>query len=108
MRDEGDGREINNRSVTVAETGAGRLTLQRLPGSSRVIVQGQIPAKSAPFARTASVDNPTMFFVSAFRAALIAEGIEVNGDAADIDDFLAKPDITAARTLVSHRSSSLR
>lgn len=108
VRPDGGGLEIDNRLVTVSETGAGRLTLQRLPGSSRVIVQGQIPAKSAPFARTASVDNPTMFFVSAFRAALIAEGIDVNGDAADIDDFLAKPDVTAARTLVSHRSAPLR
>ncbi len=108
VRPEGGGLEIDNRLVTVAETGAGRLTLRRLPGSPRVIVQGQIPAKSAPFVRTASVDNPTMFFVSAFRAALISEGIDVNGDAVDIDDFLAKPDVTGARTLVSHRSAPLR
>ena len=108
VRPDGSGLEIDNRLVTVAETGAGRLTLHRLPGSSSVIVQGQIPAKSAPFARTASVDNPTMFFVSAFRAALIAEGIDVNGDAIDIDDFLAKPDVIRARTLVSHRSAPLR
>ena len=71
-------------------------------------MQGQIPAKAAPFARTASVDNPTAFFVSAFRAALVAEGVEVIGDAVDIDDFLAKPDVTGARTLVSHRSPPLR
>ena len=53
---------------------AARTTRKRLPGSSRVVVEGQIPAKAAPFARTASVDNPTAFFVSAFRDALIAEG----------------------------------
>ena len=102
------GLQVDNRLVTVAESGTGRLTLHRLPGSSRVVVHGQIPAKAAPFARTASVDNPTTFFVSAFRDALIAEGIEVNGDAVDIDDFLAKPDLSAARTLVSHQSPPLR
>ncbi len=108
MRPDGSGLQIDNRLVTVAETETGRLTLHRRPGSSRVLVHGQIPAKAAPFARTASVDNPTAFFVSAFRGALVAEGVEVIGDAVDIDDFPAKPDVTGARTLVSHRSPPLR
>ena len=108
VRPEGSGLQVDNRLITVEESGTGMLTLKRLPGSPRVIVQGQIPAKAAPFVRTASVDNPTAFFVSAFRAALIAEGIQVNGDAVDIDDFLAKPDLTDARPLVSHKSAPLR
>ena len=108
VRPGGSGLQIDNRLVTVPESGTGRLTLQRFPRSSRLIVTGQIPAKAASFARTASIDNPTAFFVSAFRAALIAEGIEVNGDAIDIDDFLAKPDLSAARTIVSHQSPPLR
>ena len=108
VRPGGSGLHIDNRLATVAETETGRLTLERLPGSSRVVVHGQIPAKAAPFARTASVDNPTVFFVSAFREALIAEGIQVHGDAMDIDDFLAKPDFTGARMLVSHTSPPLR
>ena len=40
VRPDGSGLHIDNRLVTVAETGAGRLTLQRLPGSSRVVVAG--------------------------------------------------------------------
>jgi D-alanyl-D-alanine carboxypeptidase/D-alanyl-D-alanine-endopeptidase (penicillin-binding protein 4) len=108
VRPGGSGLQIDNQLVTVEESGTGRLTLHRLPGSSRVVVRGQIPARAAPFARTASVDNPTAFFVSAFRDALIAEGIEVHGDAVDIDDFLAKPDLIAARTLFSHKSPPLR
>jgi len=104
----GGGLQIDNRLVTVAESGTGMLTLKRLPGSSRIIIQGQIPAKAAPFVRTASVDNPTAFFVSAFRAALVAEGIQVSGDAVDIDDFPSKPDLTGARVLISHRSAPLR
>jgi D-alanyl-D-alanine carboxypeptidase/D-alanyl-D-alanine-endopeptidase (penicillin-binding protein 4) len=108
VRPEGSGLDIDNRLVTVAESGVGTLTLHRLPGSPRLTVQGQIPAKAAPFARTASVDNPTRFFASAFRAALISEGVQVNGDAIDIDDFLAKPDLVGARTLVSYKSPPLR
>lgn len=108
VKPEGSGLRVDNRLATVAETGAGALTLQRSPGSSRVIVQGQIPAKSAAFARTASVDNPTLFFAEAFKLALIAEGVTVDGDAADIDDFVNKPDRSEARTLVSRHSPPLR
>jgi D-alanyl-D-alanine carboxypeptidase/D-alanyl-D-alanine-endopeptidase (penicillin-binding protein 4) len=108
VRPEGSGLIVDNRLTTVAASGTGRLTLQRVPGSMRVVVEGEIPARAAPFARTASVDNPTAFFASAFRAALIAEGVQVNGDATDIDDFLAKPDISDARTLVTHTSLPLR
>ncbi len=108
VRPEGGGLEIANRLVTVEGTGAGRLTLQRPPGSPRLVVEGQIPAGAAPFVRTASVDNPTRFFASAFRAALMAEGVPVAGDAIDIDDLVSKPDLTDARTLVSRQSAPLR
>ena len=108
VRPEGSGLRVDNRLITVAESAAGVLTLRRMPGSSRVTVEGQIPAGAAPFARTASVDNPTTFFVSALRAALIAEGVQVDGDAVDIDDFLTKPALTDARTLASHTSPPLR
>lgn len=108
VRPDGSGVTVDNRLVTVAESGAGRLTLRRLPGSLRVTVEGQIPAKAPPFARTASVDNPTAFFVSAFRMALIAEGIQVDGDAIDIDELPAKPDTAGARTLAAHTSLPLR
>ena len=108
VRPDGSGLTIDNRLVTVSESGTGRLTLRRLPGSLRVTVEGQIPAKAAPFARTASVDNPTAFFVSAFRMALVAEGVQVDGDAIDIDELPVKPDTTGARTLASHTSPPLR
>jgi D-alanyl-D-alanine carboxypeptidase/D-alanyl-D-alanine-endopeptidase (penicillin-binding protein 4) len=107
IRPDGSRLEIENRLVTVAETGTGMLTLQRFPGSSHVIVQGQIPAKAAPFARTASVDNPTDFFVRAFRSALIGEGVQVGGDAVDIDDVSPKPDESAARVLAVFQSRPL-
>ena len=107
VRPAGSGLLVDNKLVTVAESGTGALTLQRQSGSSRLTVTGQIPAKSAPFTRTASVDNPTAFFASAFRLALAEQGIDVIGDAIDIDDFSAKPDLTSVRTLVTRQSRPL-
>jgi D-alanyl-D-alanine carboxypeptidase/D-alanyl-D-alanine-endopeptidase (penicillin-binding protein 4) len=107
VRPEGSGLQIDNQLVTVSESGTGALTLHRFPGSSRVTVRGQIPAKAAPFARTASVDNPTAFFASAFRHALLEEGVGVVGDAIDIDDFESKPEVRGARTLGTQDSPPL-
>ena len=107
VRPDGGGLEIDNRLITVAESGTGMLTLERMPGSARLIVKGQIPAKAAPFVRTASVDNPTQFFVNAFRAALVAGGIEVGAGALDIDYVIPKPDRSSARTLAVRRSPPL-
>jgi D-alanyl-D-alanine carboxypeptidase/D-alanyl-D-alanine-endopeptidase (penicillin-binding protein 4) len=104
---EGSGLELENRLVTVAESGTGALTMERMPGSSRLIVRGQIPAGAAPFVRTASVDNPTQFFASAFRSALIAEGVAVDKGALDMDYLLPKPNLTPAKTLASRRSRAL-
>ena len=104
---EGSGLEVENRLSTVAETGTGVLTLDRLPGSSRLIIRGQIPAKAQRFVRTASVDNPTQFFANAFRGALIEAGVQVDKGAIDMDYVLPKPDLSSARTLASRRSPPL-
>jgi D-alanyl-D-alanine carboxypeptidase/D-alanyl-D-alanine-endopeptidase (penicillin-binding protein 4) len=108
VRPAGSDLTIDNRLATVAETGTGMLTLRRRPGSPHLVVEGQIPARTAPFVRTASVDNPTGFFASAFREALASEGVPVAGDAIDIDDFESKPDLSGARTLAAHQSPPLR
>ena len=107
VRPEGSGLEIDNRLTTVAESGTGMLTLERTPGSSHLIVRGQIPAKAPPFARTASVDNPTAFFAAAFRLALMAEGVQVTRGSLDMDDMIQKPELSQANTLVTHVSSPL-
>ena len=107
VRPNGSGLEIDNKLETVSDSGRGVLTLHRPAASTRITVMGQIPAKSAPFVRTASVANPTAFFATAFRLALIEEGVSVLGDAIDIDDFAVKPNVTDVRTLAVHRSPPL-
>jgi D-alanyl-D-alanine carboxypeptidase/D-alanyl-D-alanine-endopeptidase (penicillin-binding protein 4) len=57
----------------------------------RLALSGSIPAGGAPAALAVSVDNPTLFFAAALRAALIRRGIDVRGPAADIDDVHDAP-----------------
>jgi len=107
VRPDGSGLEIDNRLVTIAETGSGRLTMERMPGSPRLLVKGEIPAKAPAFVRTASVDNPTQFFANAFRLALIAEGVDVSMGAFDMDEVQSKPDLAVARTVATRQSAPL-
>jgi serine-type D-Ala-D-Ala carboxypeptidase/endopeptidase (penicillin-binding protein 4) len=104
MRPKGSRLIVDNKLATVSESGRGTLALHRLAGSDRITVIGQIPAKSPPFVRTASVDNPTTFFAEAFRLALLEEGVAVIGDAIDIDELASKPDLSNAHTLAARRS----
>jgi len=108
IRPDGSGLHVQNQLVTADASASGALTMLRYPGSGQVLVKGQLPAKAAAFTRTASVDNPTRFFVSALRDALIGEGVQVAGDAIDIDELETKPELEAARTLVSYKSPPLR
>lgn len=101
------GVDVVNRLTTGNPGSPADLELRRLPGRNAVELYGSLPAKLAPITRTASVDNPTLFFVRALRAALIAAGITVRGDAVDIDDLGAPLDRTSGRPLFTHESASL-
>jgi len=81
--------------------------IRRWPGSSRLELLGSIPIGGAPIYRNASVDNPTLYFVNTFRAALIANGIEVRGSAVDIDAIADAPPRDAAAPMLVHRSPPL-
>ena len=70
-------------------------------------LRGSVPLGAPPVSRDVSVDNPTLFFVSALRTALIAHGIDVRGPAVDIDDIRDAPPPPTARRSISHRSPPL-
>jgi serine-type D-Ala-D-Ala carboxypeptidase/endopeptidase (penicillin-binding protein 4) len=61
------------------------IDFERWPGSRTLRVAGQVPLGSAAVTRYAAVDNPTLYFAGALRAALIARGIVVVGPACDIE-----------------------
>ncbi len=54
-----------------------------------------------------SVGNPTLWFAKRLRAALVATGIEVVGEAFDVDDIRPRPELTAATLVHGHVSPPL-
>src|SRR5204862_22346 len=54
-----------------------------------------------------SVNNPTLFFVTVLRTALIAHGIDVRGPAVDVDEAGDPPARERAQVLMSHQSPPL-
>jgi D-alanyl-D-alanine carboxypeptidase/D-alanyl-D-alanine-endopeptidase (penicillin-binding protein 4) len=52
-------------------------------------ITGSIALNRKEARQTVSVDNPTLFLAGALRRALVARGIRVAGDVADVDDLPA-------------------
>ena len=90
----GSGLVLVNRVLTSPMDGDVTLGRRRLPGQRTLELTGWVPVGTEAFTLTASVDNPTEFFVRALRATLVSKGIEVNGAAVDIDTIAAplRPD----------------
>ena len=51
--------------------------------------------------------NPTLWFASVLRSRLIDEGIDVTGEAVDVDDLTPPPDRSEATMLFTYRSPTL-
>jgi len=102
----GSGLTIASSITTGAAGAATSLTTRRLPGSMRLQLGGTIAAGAPPSTLTVSVDNPTQFFVSALRLALIANGVDVRGPAVDIDEVHDPPAVGGTPT-VSYQSAPL-
>lgn len=101
------GLVLRNHLTTGDAQSRGLVQLRRPPGSAELQVRGSLPIGNPPAVRLVSVDNPTMFFVSALRKAFIADGIEVRGPAVDIDDIADAPARDTGVTVVSHHSPPL-
>jgi D-alanyl-D-alanine carboxypeptidase/D-alanyl-D-alanine-endopeptidase (penicillin-binding protein 4) len=100
------GLTIVNAVTTSAAGAATSIAMRRLPGSMSLALRGSIALGATPSTLAVSVDNPTQFFVSALRAALIANGIDVRGPAVDIDDLGDAPAMRAT-PIVSYQSAPL-
>jgi serine-type D-Ala-D-Ala carboxypeptidase/endopeptidase (penicillin-binding protein 4) len=101
----GSGLTVVCNVMTSAPGAAASITTHRLPGSMRLQLDGTI-AEGTSSTLAVSVDNPTQFFVSALRLALIANGIDVRGPAADIDEVHDAPAVAGA-PIVSYQSAPL-
>lgn len=89
------GLTIRNSIRTGTANSPAVISRRRLPGSSRLELRGSLPLRMRPFTETASVENPTLYFATALRRALVAEGIDVRGKAVDIDDVDTPPERNA-------------
>lgn len=75
------GLVVDNRTVTGPAGGPRLIRVLRLPGESRVLVEGEIPLDGPPGMVEATVPRPADWFATALRAALAREGIAVAGRA---------------------------
>jgi D-alanyl-D-alanine carboxypeptidase/D-alanyl-D-alanine-endopeptidase (penicillin-binding protein 4) len=94
--------------VTTSVAGAlPALEADRLPGSRTLRLSGTIPQGAHASALDASVDNPTLFFVESLRRALIERGLDVRGEAADVDDLHPAPPLARSLKVATHQSPPL-
>src|SRR5687767_149164 len=100
-------RPLRNRTVTGPAGSALLLWPEQRPGEPFLTIAGSIPLGAAPARVQIAVGNPTAWFAGGFRAALISGGIEVTGDAYDIDDLAPRPEWKYSAALYTHQSVTL-
>ena len=100
-------RPLRNRTVTGPAQSPLQLWPEQRPGEPFLTIAGSIPIGAPPARLQISVGNPTAWFASVFRAALISGGIEVTGEAYDVDDVAQRPEWSRASVLYTHRSAAL-
>jgi len=98
---------IVNHATTGPAGSTALLWPEWLPGDTRLTIEGSIPLGSPPVRLGVASGNPTRWFARFVRARLIADGIDVSGDALDVDDLAHPPDEAHADVLYVHRSRPL-
>src|SRR5690606_15393317 len=89
-------RPLVNRTVTGPAGSMPLLWPEQRPGEPFLTVAGTIPAGAAPAHLAVSAGNPTRWFAAVLRHRLVEAGIEVTGEAVDVDELSPKPDRTTA------------
>ena len=100
-------RVISNRVATGAPGSPQLVWPEQRPGDPSLTIAGSIPASAQPAALAIAVGNPTLWFANALKARFVRDGIEVSGDAVDIDDVSPKPALDAMTVVYTHRSRPL-
>jgi serine-type D-Ala-D-Ala carboxypeptidase/endopeptidase (penicillin-binding protein 4) len=103
----GSGLVIDHHVTTAPPGEETRIDIARVPGSTYLRVHGQIAADAKPVTLTASVENPTRFYLTALREALGRHGIFVAGGVVDVDDLPIPPVLDTATELFVDTSPPL-
>jgi D-alanyl-D-alanine carboxypeptidase/D-alanyl-D-alanine-endopeptidase (penicillin-binding protein 4) len=101
------GMDVRSLVATGPVDSAAALSIRRGAGSSILDVHGSVPLSASAIRRSVAVANPTLYFVSALRAALVGSGIEIGGPPVDIDEIDAAPASAAGTVVALHRSPPL-
>jgi D-alanyl-D-alanine carboxypeptidase/D-alanyl-D-alanine-endopeptidase (penicillin-binding protein 4) len=101
------GRPLINRSVTGALGSRQMVWPEQRPGETALTIAGSVPVGGAPARLMISAGNPTLWFATVLRNRLRLAGVEVTGDAFDIDDVEARPATTTLFVYRSHPLSQL-
>jgi D-alanyl-D-alanine carboxypeptidase/D-alanyl-D-alanine-endopeptidase (penicillin-binding protein 4) len=100
-------RPLRNRAVT-GEPGSQQLLWpEQRPGEPFLTIAGSIPAGAQPARLRVSAGNPTFWFATSLRSALVGAGIDVGGEAYDIDDLAIERGRPGPTVLYTHRSTTL-
>ena len=95
-----------NRTETVGARGERDREVRRERGGNTFWIESEVPA-GRTLRQTLTVHNPTRYFVHVLRETLRAEGVDVDGDPVDIDDWRDKPDYRRLRRIATYTSPSL-
>lgn len=96
-----------NRTRTAAAGTGENLWPELAPGEPSMTLNGTIALGEKPATVWLSTGNPTRWFARALRNRILEAGIDVTGEAVDVDDLPVKPDWTGAVLLHAHRSRPL-
>jgi len=103
----GSGLSVRNSVKTSAQQGPLSIETRRGAGSPVLEVRGTVPLGATTVVRNVSVVNPTLYFVTALRDALIASGIEIRGAALDVDDLFGQSAMEYGAPVITYRSPPL-
>ncbi|MEM1042634.1 MAG: D-alanyl-D-alanine carboxypeptidase/D-alanyl-D-alanine-endopeptidase [Bacteroidota bacterium] len=95
-----------NRTETVPRSEGSDREIRRERGGNAFWVESEV-AEGRTLRHTVSVHNPTRYFAHVLRETLIAEGVYVDGDPVDIDDWRDKPDYARLVPVATHTSRRL-
>jgi D-alanyl-D-alanine carboxypeptidase/D-alanyl-D-alanine-endopeptidase (penicillin-binding protein 4) len=100
-------RPLRNIGVTGPPGSTQLVWPEQRPADPFLTIAGSMPVGAQPARLSVSAGNPTFWFASVLRNRLLREGINVTGDAFDVDDVTPKPDRTASTLLYAYRSPTL-
>lgn len=101
--------DVSMQALVMTDAPGTPATLSIRPSArgSLIDVTGVVPLRAGTDARNVAVTNPTLYYARAVRDGLRRAGIDVQGDAVDIDDLPERPSIDRAVVVMTHRSPTL-